>query len=49
MVARDREIRNAFTKDAQITAIRGARKYRWWRRRRIGLLDPKAGPSSTSG
>jgi predicted oxidoreductase len=33
--ARDREIANSFTKDSQITAIRGSRKY---------LGDPKAGP-----
>ena len=48
VVARDREIRNAFTKDAQITAIRGARKYRGDRLIRVAaphrLLDPKAGP-----
>jgi predicted oxidoreductase len=46
--ARDREIDNKFTKDAQITAIRGARKYRGDRLIRVAaphkLLDPKAGP-----
>ncbi|PRX67603.1 hypothetical protein B0I32_104360 [Nonomuraea fuscirosea] len=46
--ARDREISNAFTKDAQLTAIRGARNYRGDRLSRVAaphkLLDPKAGP-----
>ncbi|WP_219460671.1 FAD-binding dehydrogenase, partial [Nonomuraea rhizosphaerae] len=46
--ARDREIDNTFTKDAQITAIRGARNYRGDRLSRVAtphrLLDPKAGP-----
>ncbi|MFC5830987.1 FAD-binding dehydrogenase [Nonomuraea insulae] len=46
--ARDREIDNAFTKDAQVTAIRGARNYRGDRLSRVAtphkLLDPKAGP-----
>jgi predicted oxidoreductase len=46
--ARDREIANAFTKDAQITAIRGARNYRGDKLIRVAsphrLLDPKAGP-----
>lgn len=46
--ARDREIDNAFTKDAQITAIRGARKYRGDKLIRVAtphkLLDPSAGP-----
>ncbi|QWF21237.1 FAD-binding dehydrogenase [Nocardioides sp. LMS-CY] len=45
---RDREIDNAFTKDAQVTAIRGARQYRGDRLIRVAaphkLLDPKAGP-----
>jgi len=45
---RDREIDNDFTKDAQVTAIRGARKYRGDRLIRVAtphkLLDPKAGP-----
>jgi predicted oxidoreductase len=48
VVARDREIENAFTKDAQITAIRGARRYLGDRLIRVAsphrLLDPKAGP-----
>ncbi len=48
IVARDREIDNDFTKDAQITAIRGARNYRGDRLIRVAsphkLLDPKAGP-----
>ena len=48
IVARDREVDNAFTKDAQITAIRGARRYRGDRLIRVAtphrLLDPKAGP-----
>ncbi|BCJ70714.1 FAD-binding dehydrogenase [Catellatospora sp. IY07-71] len=46
--ARDREIDNAFTKDLQITAIRGARNYRGDKIVRVAtphrLLDPKAGP-----
>ncbi|MFD0579844.1 FAD-binding dehydrogenase [Dactylosporangium darangshiense] len=46
--ARDREMANAFTKDAQITAIRGARSYRGDKLIRVAtphrLLDPKAGP-----
>lgn len=45
---RDREIDNSFTKDAQITAIRGARTYRGDKLIRVAtphkLLDPKAGP-----
>jgi predicted oxidoreductase len=48
VVARDREMDNDFTKDAQITAMRGARKYRGDRLVRVAaphkLLDPKAGP-----
>ncbi len=48
IVARDREIENAFSKDAQITAIRGARRYRGDRLIRVAsphrILDPKAGP-----
>ena len=48
IVARDREIQNPFTKDAQITAIRGARRYRGDRLIRVAsphrILDPKAGP-----
>lgn len=46
--ARDREISNEFTKDAQITAIRGARRYRGDKLIRVAsphrLLDPKRGP-----
>lgn len=46
--ARDREIDNSFTKDAQITAIRGARRYLGDKLIRVArphkLLDPKAGP-----
>jgi len=46
--ARDREIDNAYGKDAQVTAIHGARKYRGDRLIRVAtphkLLDPKAGP-----
>ncbi len=48
IVARDREIANPFTKDAQITAIRGARRYLGDRLIRAApphrLLDPRAGP-----
>ena len=46
--ARDREIDNKFSKDAQITAIRGARNYLGDKLMRTAkphrLLDPKAGP-----
>ena len=46
--ARDREVDNRFGKDAQITAIRGARRYVGDRLIRVArphrLLDPKAGP-----
>ncbi|MGB3813534.1 MAG: FAD-binding dehydrogenase [Shinella sp.] len=46
--ARDREIANLFSKDAQVTAIRGARAYLGDRLMRTArphrLLDPKAGP-----
>jgi uncharacterized protein len=46
--ARDRELDNDFTKDAQITALRGARNYRGDRLIRVAsphrLLDAKAGP-----
>lgn len=46
--ARDREIDNKFTKDHQITAIRGARHYLGDRLIRVALphkiLDPKNGP-----
>jgi len=48
VVSRDREVGNAFAKDLQITAIRGARRYRGDRLIRVArphrLLDPKAGP-----
>jgi predicted oxidoreductase len=48
VLARDREVENPFTKDAQITAIRDARRYRGDRLIRVAalhrLLDPKAGP-----
>ena len=47
-LARDREIDNAFTKDAQVTAIRGARNYLGDKLIRVAkphrLLDPAAGP-----
>lgn len=46
--ARDREIENKFCKDAQVTAIRGARNYLGDRLLRTAkphrILDPKAGP-----
>ncbi len=46
--ARDREIDNEFTKDAQLTAVRGARRYRGDKLIRVAtphrLLDPSAGP-----
>ncbi len=46
--ARDREILNPFTKDLQVTALRGARKYIGDKLIRVAsphrLLDPKAGP-----
>ncbi len=45
---RDREIDNDYGKDAQVTAIRGARRYRGDRLIRVAtphkLLDPAAGP-----
>jgi predicted oxidoreductase len=48
IAARDREMNNQFTKDAQVTAIRGARRYRGDRLLRTAtphkLLDPSAGP-----
>ncbi len=48
VTARDREVGNAFTKDLQVTAIRGARKYLGDKLIRVApphrLLDPKAGP-----
>lgn len=46
--ARDREMANEFTKDAQVTALRQARTYRGDRLIRVApphrLLDPDAGP-----
>ncbi|MBB6626927.1 FAD-binding dehydrogenase [Nocardioides sp. KIGAM211] len=46
--ARDRELDNDFSKDAQVTAIRGARNYRGDKLIRVAtphkLLDPAAGP-----
>ncbi|MBN1527462.1 MAG: FAD-binding dehydrogenase [Thermoleophilaceae bacterium] len=48
IVARDREIENPYSKDAQVTAIRAARRYLADRISRVAaphrLLDPKAGP-----
>jgi predicted oxidoreductase len=48
VVARDRELANTYTKDLQVTAIRGARRYLPDRVARVAtphrLLDPKAGP-----
>lgn len=48
LVERDREVANPFTKDSQITAIRGARKFLGDRLIRAAaphrILDPKAGP-----
>ena len=48
VTARDREVVNKFTKDSQITAIRGAREYLPDRVARVvaphRLTDPKAGP-----
>ena len=48
VVARDREVGNPYTKDLQITAIRGARRYLADRLTRVAaphrLLDPDAGP-----
>lgn len=48
LIARDREMDNDFTKDAQITALRGARKYRGDKLIRVAaphkFLDPKNGP-----
>jgi predicted oxidoreductase len=46
--ARDREIDNTYTKDAQVTAIRGARGYLGDKLIRVAtphkILDPKNGP-----
>jgi predicted oxidoreductase len=48
VLARDREIENPYTKDLQVTAIRGARRYIPDRITRVAaphrILDPKAGP-----
>jgi predicted oxidoreductase len=48
IVGRDRELENPFSKDLQITAIRGARQYRGDRLARVAklhkLLDADAGP-----
>ncbi|MFF5671060.1 FAD-binding dehydrogenase [Streptomyces hygroscopicus] len=48
IVARDREIANPYTKDLQVTALRGTRKYLGDRLIRTAaphrILDPKAGP-----
>jgi uncharacterized protein len=48
IVARDRELDNEFSKDLQLTAVRGARKYRGDKLIRVAtphrILDPKAGP-----
>ena len=48
VVARDREMANPFTKDSQVTAIHGARRYLADRITRVAaphrLLDPDAGP-----
>jgi predicted oxidoreductase len=46
--ARDREVENPFTKDLQLVAVRGARRYLGDRLIRVAkphrLLDPAAGP-----
>ena len=48
VLARDREVDNPFTKDLQVTAVRGARNYLGDKLIRVApphrLLDPKAGP-----
>ena len=48
VVERDRQIDNDFSKDAQVTAVRGARNYRGDKLIRTAtphhILDPKAGP-----
>jgi uncharacterized protein len=48
LVARDRELDNAFSKDLQVTALRGARKYLGDKLIRVAsphkILDPKKGP-----
>jgi predicted oxidoreductase len=48
VLARDREVANAYSKDMQMVAVRGARAYLADRITRVAaphrLLDPKAGP-----
>jgi predicted oxidoreductase len=48
VTARDREVANRYTKDSQVTAIRGARNYMADRVSRVvaphRITDPKAGP-----
>ncbi|WP_448004916.1 FAD-binding dehydrogenase [Agromyces bauzanensis] len=48
IVARDRELDNEFSKDLQLIAVRGARRYRGDKLIRVAtphrILDPKAGP-----
>lgn len=48
LTARDREMDNKFTKDLQVTALRGARNYRGDKLIRVAsphkILDPKNGP-----
>ncbi|HXZ64049.1 MAG TPA: FAD-binding dehydrogenase [Streptosporangiaceae bacterium] len=48
VAARDREVANPFTKDMQLTAVHGARRYRADRLVRVArphrFLDPAAGP-----
>ncbi|MBM7504983.1 FAD-binding dehydrogenase [Agromyces aurantiacus] len=48
IVARDREVDHEFSKDLQLTAVRGARTYRGDKLIRVApphrILDPKAGP-----
>ncbi|XKE96482.1 FAD-binding dehydrogenase [Metaplanococcus flavidus] len=48
IAARDRQLDNTFTKDLQVTAMRGARNYRGDRLIRVAaphkILDPKNGP-----
>jgi len=48
VTARDREVANSYTKDSQLTAIRGARNYLADRITRVvaphRITDPKAGP-----
>lgn len=48
IISRDRQLDNTFTKDLQVTAMRGARNYRGDRLIRVAsphkILDPKNGP-----